>query len=125
VEYGHALWLHPDSVSCASQSLFVAIDEFTSTAIASADQSGGAASWSAAQIDINYLGDAQISCNRSFCIVGDDVGAAVLGFPTPRSTPAQLRNALRKHLVASTRRAALLAHGAYRYSFRIPRSATL
>jgi hypothetical protein len=110
---------HPDSVSCATQSLCVAIDEFTSSAVASADPSGGAASWSAAEIDTNFLGGAEISCNLSFCIVGDDVGAAVLGFPAPRPTAAQLRKALRKQLVFSARHAALLTHGGYPYSFRI------
>jgi hypothetical protein len=111
----------PASVSCATQSLCVAIDQFTSRAIASPDPSGGAASWSPTQIDINSLGGARISCNRSFCIVGDDVGAAVLGFPAPRPTPAQLEKALRKQLVPSTRHAAFnLKHGGYFYSFRIP-----
>jgi hypothetical protein len=111
----------PVSVSCATPSLCVAIDQFTSRAIASADPSGGAASCSATQIDINYLGGARISCNWSFCIVGDDVGGAVLGFPAPRPTPAQLRRALRKQLVPSARHAAfILKRGGYLYSFRIP-----
>jgi hypothetical protein len=111
----------PASVSCATQSLCVAIDQFTSRAIASPDPSGGAASWSAAQIDINYLGGARISCNRSFCIVGDEVGAAVLGFPAPRPSPAHLAKTLRKQLIPSARQAAFIRkRRGYLYSFRIP-----
>ena len=112
----------PISVSCATQSLCVALDQFGSRVIESADPTGGAAGWSAAQIDVNNLqGGGGLSCNRSFCIAGDDVGAAVLGVPAPRPTPAQLRKALRKQLVPSARGAAiLLKRGGYRYSFRIP-----
>jgi hypothetical protein len=117
---------HPDSVSCATQSLCVAIDEFTSNAIASADPSGGAAGWSAAQIDINNLQGGGLSCNRSFCAVGDDVGAVALGLPAPRPTHAQLRKALRNQLVPSARGAAfLLKRGGYQYSFRIPAAGQL
>ena len=119
--------VRPISVSCATQSLCVAIDEFSGRVIASADPSGGAASWSAAQIDLNDLPHGGgLSCNRSFCIVGDDVGAVVLGVPAPRPTPAQLRKALRKQLVPSARGAAfLLKRGGYRYSFRIPAAGRL
>ena len=112
----------PISVSCTTQSLCVALDEFSRRVIESADPSGGAASWSAAQIDLNDVPHGGgLSCNRSFCIVGEEDGAAVLGVPARRPTPAQLRKALRKQLVPSARAAALLLkRGGYRYSFRIP-----
>ena len=112
----------PISVSCATHSLCVALDQLGSRVIESADPTGGAAGWSAARIDVNNLqGGGGLSCNRSFCIAGDDVGAAVLGVPAPRPTLAQLRKALRKQLVPSARGAAiLLRRGGYRYPFRIP-----
>jgi hypothetical protein len=108
-------------VSCATQSLCVALDDLGSRIIESADPTGGAAGWSAAQIDVNNLQVGGLSCNRSFCIAGDDAGAVVLGVPARRPTRAQLRKALRKRLVPSARGAAILVkRGGYRYSFRIP-----
>jgi hypothetical protein len=100
--------------------LCVAIDP-TGSAAVSTDPSGGAASWTVTRIDTNPLGIAGISCNRSFCMVTDDVGAVVVGIPVPRPTAAQLQQALRKQLIPSRRGAAfLLRHRGYRYSFRMP-----